>query len=366
MQTNTIDKIENLKKEILKPYLEILENLNEVYIFGAKRLGSNILQLLEKKNIKVLGYVDNNSTLRDTQLDGKKIYVLNQINDKEIPIIIASLNYMYEIETQLKDNDYKNVIPFPILSLFYRELESYNQALPELYSDYIKNKEKYNEIRLFLKDSDSQNVLDTIIEYRKTYNSSLFSKINCGINKQYFEGFMPINPKVYVDGGAFDGDTTIRFLKYYKTPDKIYFIEPDKDSINLAKNNLKNFESIIEYLPCGISDKEKILNFDSRGDFSSLFTNTGNISIKCLALDDIVKEDVAFIKLDIEGAEVDAIKGARRLIKNGSPFAICVYHKPSDIWEIPLLIKSINPKYNLYLRHYSNTIFETVLYGFVN
>ncbi|GAB7141326.1 hypothetical protein RsTz2092_12990 [Deferribacterales bacterium RsTz2092] len=74
-------------------------------------------------------------------------------------------------------------------------------------------------------------------------------------------------------------------------------------------------------------------------------------------------EDRAFIKFDIEGAEVDGINGARRLLRNGSPFAICVYHKPSDFWQIPQLILSINPNYRLYLRHHTDYVSETVLYG---
>ena len=92
-----------------------------------------------------------------------------------------------------------------------------------------------------------------------------------------------------------------------------------------------------------------------------MISDSGDTEIDCVALDDIVKENTALIKMDIEGAELDTISGAKHLIENGSPLAISVYHKPSDIWMIPELILSINPRF--YLRHYSNCIYESVLYG---
>lgn len=115
-----------------------------------------------------------------------------------------------------------------------------------------------------------------------------------------------------------------------------------------------------------MSDCSKTLRFNEQGDMGSKISDIGNTQINCVALDDIVKEKTVLIKMDIEGSEIDAINGARRLIKNGSPLAISVYHKPSDIWMIPKLILSINPRYKFYLRHYSNCIFETVLYGVAN
>ncbi len=70
--------------------------------------------------------------------------------------------------------------------------------------------------------------------------------------------------------------------------------------------------------------------------------------------------------MDIEGAELEALQGAKNTIQRFLPkLAICIYHKPKDIIEIPLYIKKIAPRYNLYLRHYSNFHSETVLYAVV-
>lgn len=91
----------------------------------------------------------------------------------------------------------------------------------------------------------------------------------------------------------------------------------------------------------------------------------GRIAIEVRKLDDVLQgKKVTFIKMDIEGAELAALRGAEKIIREQRPrLAICVYHKPEDIWEIPSLILSCNPDYRLYLRHYSITETETVLYA---
>ena len=79
------------------------------------------------------------------------------------------------------------------------------------------------------------------------------------------------------------------------------------------------------------------------------------------------KEEVTFIKMDIEGAELKALKGAKNIILRDKPkLAISIYHKPEDIVEIPLFIKELVPEYKLYIRHYSNDSIETVLYAVIS
>jgi hypothetical protein len=90
----------------------------------------------------------------------------------------------------------------------------------------------------------------------------------------------------------------------------------------------------------------------------------GDINIEVASIDDTIKSDVTFIKMDIEGAEYQAIIGAGKIIKRCKPkLAISIYHNPNDLWELPILIHNINPKYKFYLRHYSFAENDTVLYA---
>ena len=118
--------------------------------------------------------------------------------------------------------------------------------------------------------------------------------------------------------------------------------------------------------PYALSDKECFVRFNSNGSLGAAVSDNGNSFVKCVALDDIVEEDYALIKLDVEGFELNVLKGAVKFLKNNSPLMICVYHKPEDIYQMPEFILSVNDKYKFYLRHYTNSIFETVLYAIID
>ena len=111
-----------------------------------------------------------------------------------------------------------------------------------------------------------------------------------------------------------------------------------------------------------MSDEAKTLSFTSDGSSSHL-SEDGDIKIKVGPLDDIDTGPITFLKMDIEGAEKKAIIGAQNKIRNDKPkLAICVYHLADDFWLIPELVLSIQPEYNIYLRHYTEGLTETVMY----
>lgn len=362
MPITTIDKT---REEIIKPYENLIGSMENVYIFGAKVLGQRLAKNFQSVGTNVLGFVDNDKQKQGTYIEGIKIFAPEELNceNENFIIILASLNHHYEISCQLKEMGFKKILPYHILTAYNRNVFTPEFTLDGLYEDYCLNKPKYEWLWGLLEDEKSKNVLNNIIKFRETYDMELYHEINDGIENHYFEDFVPYKGQAFVDGGAFDGDTVKRFYKFtngkYK---KIYFFEPDEKSFNSAKANLASYPNI-EFYQKGLSDSEKILKFDARGDLGSIFTEEGTEEIQCVALDDIVKEDQAFIKFDIEGAEVDALNGATRLIKNGSILAICVYHNPTHIWEIPELILGLNQNYKFYLRHYTDIHFETVIYA---
>ena len=68
--------------------------------------------------------------------------------------------------------------------------------------------------------------------------------------------------------------------------------------------------------------------------------------------------------MDIEGAEYNTIMGAKEtIIKHKTRMAISLYHKPSDIYEIPILLMKLRDDYKFYIRHYTNCMWEMVLYA---
>lgn len=211
----------------------------------------------------------------------------------------------------------------------------------------------------------------------------------CSSDVQYF----PIAIKsrlskeeVFLDCGAYIGDTVKMFRNY--TGDRfkaIYSFELSDSNFNklLESNAIK--DSRIMIIHSGIGDKNcKIKYCEEEGHESSVTCDFPNESVKdsfakagllhagrILTVDSLVedggiKEPVTFVKMDIEGSELAALRGMKCLIQRDKPkLAICVYHKPEDILEIPSYIHSLVPEYRLFLRHHSNMMTETVLYAYV-
>ena len=196
-----------------------------------------------------------------------------------------------------------------------------------------------------------------------------------GDGAQYFD--LPFvyhsDPEIFVDAGAFDGLTSVQFAKWAKGNHyQIYCFEPDKSNCEKIASTMTR-HGIHDYhlIPKGLWDTKTKLDFMSAGDSVSHFqavretVKSGRQLVEVVSLDSCLPEGKAtFIKMDVEGSELRAIMGASNLLRKRKPkLAICIYHNLCDIWELPDYILSLEPSYTLFLRHYSETWRETVLYA---
>ncbi len=179
---------------------------------------------------------------------------------------------------------------------------------------------------------------------------------------------IPQEDEIFLDAGSFDGETTKEFINWcdgkYK---KIYAFEPMEDGFLLTKKNLGDLENV-ELVKCalGICDGEVLFSQCYDGMMGSRIGTHGDKveSVQLRSIDSVLKDEKAtFIKMDIEGAELDALKGAEQTLRTYKPkLAISLYHRDEDMIEIPFWLKSIVPEYKFYLRHYSNKKWDFVLY----
>jgi FkbM family methyltransferase len=166
-----------------------------------------------------------------------------------------------------------------------------------------------------------------------------------------------------IDGGAFDGDTAELFLENQPDLKALYLFEPSSANMIKAKDRLKSIEKV-EFYEFGLSDKTETVSFsDGHGETNAISAD-GNALIKTVTIDDVFEGGpVNFIKLDIEGAELRALRGAQKTILRDHPtLAICVYHNARDFWEIPKFVLGLRNDYKLNLRHYTEGWSETVMY----
>ncbi len=174
--------------------------------------------------------------------------------------------------------------------------------------------------------------------------------------------------EIFVDGGCCDGQTSLDFVRWSKgAAAGIYAFEPDKENYRACiKNFGKNCEVPWELEEAGLWNVSTRLGFyDAHGSGSRLEEGGGG-AVRVVRLDEALKPGapVTFIKMDVEGAELEALKGAESTIRRWKPkLAVCLYHKPQDVWEIPAYIHKLLPGHRLYIRHYSPYILDTVLYA---
>lgn len=204
-----------------------------------------------------------------------------------------------------------------------------------------------------------------------------FRLTNYLYSTEYFSHPMhPEENEVYVDCGMFNGGSVKAFIQFCKgNYRKIYGFEPNPNSYKQVVEELKDIERI-EVLQRAAWGEETTLHFDSLEDaqnydpMGARIAENGKETIKSATIDNTIGDDrVTFIKMDIEGAELEALKGAKNTILRDNPkLAICLYHKPEDIIEIPLYIYSLQPNNQYYIRHH-NFVFhgrrdflDTVLY----
>jgi len=195
------------------------------------------------------------------------------------------------------------------------------------------------------------------------------------LGTQYFDlpYFKPQENEFFIDVGGYDGFTTKSFFQWLRNNEQnrteqnsnSVLFDPSPIQYDVCKDNLQGYNNV-KIVNKGLWHKSETLKFHKDNGGSSI-TPDGEETIETVSLDEYLKDEkkqVTFIKMDIEGAELNALKGAERIIREQKPkLAICIYHKPEDVWEIPNLLLDFVPDYRFYIRHYSLWNVETVLYA---
>ncbi len=345
----------------------ILDDLKKdnkpIAIFGTGKFAVCAALLLLKNNIKIKCFVDEEQYFYEgkiMQVNGNNFpcVLLKDFKDNPLTFNIVAGNINYDKFIDIK-NLFKNC-------KYIEYLDGCNYHF--LDKNFLEeNNEILNKIYIDLKDKESKNIM------KQSLLAKITGDIKGIIELKHLGGLydwklLKINKNdVFADGGAYVGDT----IKNIKDtigclPKEIFAFEPDeKNIINLIKNFNPDELKIIHPICGGLYSDDRVLWFSSNGNMGSRISENGECSISTYALDNYQAfNNVSVIKMDIEGSEVEAIKGAKNLIKRNKPrLAICIYHKIYDIIDVYKLLKEYNPEYKFYLRHHSHSLEETVLYA---
>lgn len=371
---NAIDMIdgETVVNKLMKRFqsqFDSLDRLKRAYVFGARRLGRTVGEGLRARGCAVSSFLDNNKSVWGDEVDGSSVSGVVSSLDRSTPVIIATTRFPYSIARQLQTAGFQTVIPYPAMTLL--DPEHFPPEIPyiSIYADIPENRGLYLAEYINYVDDRSRQVLDRILQYRLTLDASYIQDINDCESGQYFDPeLMPLSDaEVFVDAGGFDGTTSKTFVQRAGgSYDHIYYFEPDEALMQRSRQVLNGL-SEITYCQAGAYSYSGVARFCTTGTTNgsvSADSQAGDIEIKVRRIDDVVDRPPTIIKMDIEGAEPEALSGAAETIRRHAPrLAIAAYHRGPDLWQLAGLIRSLNPSYEIGLRHYTESGLETVLYA---
>lgn len=350
----------NRLREIEKP----------IILFGAGSTSEFILETFRKHEIEPRYFCDNNPNKQGVRIGNLEVISLDSaINQyKESVFYITTQLYYREIKNQLLRVGIPedSIIQYDLICQFEWEKN---------YLSFIKSHEK--ELHAFidqLADEYSKEVVLSrmafLITRKRDYVVNVRGKV------QYFEEEIIDYKSIhyFVDVGVYTGDTVLEFLKYNDlSACQVHGFEMDDELYKCAKENLRNLGDRVKLEKKAVSDKDGYQYMTGElGRMRSIAEGTffggeqEQFFYTTCKLDTVLEKQRTntFIKMDIEGAEYNAIVGGKSFIQNNQPtMAICIYHKAEDILEIPKLLKSYYSNYRFYVRHYSDNQTETVLYA---
>ena len=346
------DYINKREKELVQLFLS--SSTQKKFILGINKLTKSVL-----KHIEVDGIIDDFTRVQSSRK--KEIFKIEDV-PRDALILWTATGSPLQVKRQLNEMGFKNISYLALCK--YSTLDLVHPPfIMDFKDDYENNKERYSGVYELLEDKTSKEIFTKVINFKISFDYEFMEGFTNDHEGQYFD--KTIIPDIknisFLDGGGYVGDTAEEVIKNYPDFKKIWLIEPIPENIRIAKRELGEYEGI-EFLTCGVSQRKETLYFNEEKSFSTIY-GKGTQSVEVDTIDNIVNAKVDFIKLDIEGAEQSAIDGAKESIKRYHPvLAICIYHKAEDWYKIPEKILSIRNDYRVYLRHYMEGIFESVMY----
>lgn len=346
-------------ENMAKHWLHKLKQSNRsVVIFTTGSVAKSRFRILQQEGIVVDAFVDNDSKKVGGTCCGLPIISFQALLAcyRDAYIILASRLYLEAIFEQLTTAGFLQEQISTVDFSFYEM----SQQLPKHLAQHAARYEKAFDL---LADERSKEVFIQRLRFLETLDNTWIMKIKEKHVMYFDQSLMRFrNKEVIVDGGAYLGDTLEQARALGIDYAAYHAFEPDAGSCSQAMQRY-GVDEKVQFYQKGLWSYDGRLNFAASNDGGSMFCETGNGQVAVAAIDNL-NICPTFIKMDIEGAEMAALRGAERSLREHAPkLAICVYHKLEDLFEIPLFLHACQPDYRIYLRHYGNGATDTVCYA---
>jgi FkbM family methyltransferase len=352
------------------------ESRGQVVLFGAGGLGTQVLECLRGIGVEPLAFSDNDASRWGNTIGGVTVLppddAVQRFGGSALFIVTIWNPYHWfrETEQSLSDRGCRRVVsPSPAYWRFADALlPFYAQDLPH---KILPHRDAVLEASRLWSDEHSSAEFARQISWRfaGTWN---FTRPDDRRSYLRDDLFRPDADESFIDCGAYDGDTLRDFLKDRGDTFRHFLaLEPDSATYKKLCTSVSALPSStrakVRTLNAAVGATRTELRFTATGTMTSHGSSSADEVVSCVPLAELaadIPRPVTFIKMDIEGAEFDALQGAATLIKDDEPLlAVCVYHIQHDIWRIPLLIRSLVPAHKLYLRCHEGDGWQTVAYA---
>lgn len=363
---------------------EIIERVRETWrrvagpsptrlvIFGCGSLARLVLPGIRAAGLELLAFCDNSSQAWGSEIDGVPVLAPAEAARRfgdSVPFL-AAVHNSSAIRSQLRELGCRWIVPYPVF--FWEHSASLGVEtrldLPQNIVDHLAEIETAFEL---LADERSRREFLTQIRWRCLLDYDCLPPHDQPEDMYFPPDLVRLSAnEVLVDCGAFDGDSIRLFLdKTGGNFQRIHAFEPDAGNVAHLTEYISSLPaetgSRIEVRRFAVGRENGVVLFSALSTAGSKVTGTGEVEVPCRTLDSALAGVVpTFIKMDIEGAEVDAIPGAACIAAECRPIlAVCAYHRCQDLWTLPALLKAANPDYRIFLRRYAEECWETVYYA---
>lgn len=343
-------------------------------LFGAGPLGKSALAGLRKAGVEPLAFADNKRDLWHQQVLGLPVLSAAEAAEQygRTACFVVTVYQGSSIRRQLASLGCQRVLACTPLMWKYADV-FIPQCCLELPHRLIEQCDSIRRCHAALADETSKRELREQLLWRYWLDFSALSP-PLDASDTYFpmDLLSPFPDEVFVDGGSFDGESTQSFNRHWGGKFRhVFALEPDPASREMLIANLgpMGIGDRVTVMPYAVGDINAQVSFASSGSVTShVTTEDGSSTVECRRLDDIEWPLMpTYIKMDIEGAEPEALAGGAELLRHYQPvLAICTYHRSEHLWQIPNLIRSIAPDYHVFLRRYAEECWEGVCYAIPN
>ncbi len=323
-----------------------LKNTNKpIVLYGMGNGADKILSVLQKYGIKVSGVFASDTFVREKIFHGFRVtdFATAQKSFGKMIVLVCFGSGLLEVISNIRRISEQQELYAPDVPVYGDTLFTKDFA--------VENRERLERIYNLLADESSKKVFENTVMYKLTGKIQYLFDCETPINEVYSSFLHFCDDETYLDLGAYRGDTVFEFLNHTKKYNKIIAVEPDIKTYKklcLATEGVERIENINACV-CDIVGSRAFSMNGSRGSAMG-----GETQIKSVTVDSILNGDAAtYIKMDIEGEETAAIKGAKKtIIKYKPKMQIAAYHRSEDMFAVPEEVLKLRKDYKIYLRHY--------------